>query len=196
MATADGGSRPLARSSDHSKALDRFLSGIERRAFRIAQISLRDDDDALDAVQDSMLKLVRSYGARPEAEWKPLFYRILENRVRDVQRRRTVRGRVIAWLRPAVKDEADEDSNDAIENAPSDALGPSERVQLDSAMEALGDALRQLPNRQRQAFLLRNFEGMDVSETAIAMGCSEGSVKTHYFRAIHVLRVKLEGLAS
>src|SRR5438128_372862 len=78
--------------------LERFLASVEQRAFRIARITLRDDDDALDAVQDSMLKLARRYGNNPPDEWRPLFYRILQNRVRDFQRRRQVRNRIFAWL--------------------------------------------------------------------------------------------------
>ena len=85
-------------AEDNARALEAFLAGVERKAFRIAQIALRDADDALDAVQDAMLQLVRRYAARPEPEWKPLFYRILENRLRDQHRRRGVRNRVFAWL--------------------------------------------------------------------------------------------------
>src|SRR6187549_1807468 len=90
-----------------SRALEQFLSSVEKRAFKIAQLGLRNDDDALDAVQDSMMKLVQSYGARPAEEWRPLFFRILANRIRDLQRRRTVRGRIMAWL-PARPDEDDD----------------------------------------------------------------------------------------
>ncbi len=126
---------------------------------------------------------------RPEEEWKPLFYRILENRIRDMQRRRTVRGRVMSWL-PFRRDEDDEDA-DPIAQAPSTDLPPVARLELDEAMTALDGALEELPDRQRQAFLLRNLEGLDVAQTAQAMGCSEGSVKTHYFRALQALRLKL-----
>jgi RNA polymerase sigma-70 factor (ECF subfamily) len=143
----------------------------------------------LDAVQDAMLQLARAYSERPEAEWKPLFYRILENRIRDMQRRRTVRGRVMAWM-PFRRDEDDDDS-DPIAQAPSHDLPPVARLELDEAMVALDAALEELPNRQRQAFLLRNLEGLDVAQTAASMGCSEGSVKTHYFRALQALRLKL-----
>src|SRR5205085_6884614 len=91
-----------------SRALDQFLSSVEKRAFKIAQLGLRNDDDALDAVQDAMMKLVQSYGTRPEEEWRPLFYRILSNRVRDMQRRRTVRGRIMAWLPMGTMDDDDD----------------------------------------------------------------------------------------
>ncbi|HTX24242.1 MAG TPA: RNA polymerase sigma factor [Steroidobacteraceae bacterium] len=170
-------------------ALNQFLASVELKAFKIAQASLRNEDDALDAVQDAMLQLARAYANRPAQEWRPLFYRILENRIRDMQRRRTVRGRVMAWL-PFRRDEDDEDA-DPIAEAPSNEPAPSARLELDEAMQALEQALQGLPERQRQAFLLRNLEGLDVAQTAKAMGCSEGSVKTHYFRAVQALRARL-----
>ncbi len=95
-----------------SRALDQFLSSVEKRAFKIAQLGLRNDDDALDAVQDSMMKLVQSYASRAVDEWRPLFYRILANRIRDMQRRRTVRGRIMAWL--PVRDADDDEESDPI----------------------------------------------------------------------------------
>jgi RNA polymerase sigma-70 factor, ECF subfamily len=162
---------------------------VEWNFCKVSCPSLRHQDDALDAVQDAMLQLARAYANRPEEEWKPLFYRILENRIRDMQRRRTVRGRVMAWL-PFRRDEDDEDS-DPIAQAPSHDVPQVARLQIDEAMTALDAALKELPNRQREAFLLRNLEGLDVAQTAQAMGCSEGSVKTHYFRALQALRVKL-----
>jgi RNA polymerase sigma-70 factor (ECF subfamily) len=172
-----------------SRALDQFLASVEKRAFKIAQLGLRNEDDALDAVQDSMMKLVQSYAARPADEWRPLFYRILTNRVRDMQRRRTVRGRIMAWL-PA-GDAQDDDEYDPIAQAPSPDVSPARRLELDEAIGVLETAVAELPARQQQAFLLRNFEGLDVAETASAMGCSEGSVKTHYFRALENLRARL-----
>jgi RNA polymerase sigma-70 factor, ECF subfamily len=175
-----------------SRALNQFLAGVELKAFKIAQAGLRHEDDAHDAVQDAMLQLARAYADRPAEEWKPLFYRILENRIRDMQRRRTVRGRVIAWL-PFRGDE-DEDEPDPIAQAPSPDPEPAQRLELDQAMSVLEKAVGELPRRQQQAFLLRALEGLDVAETATAMGCSEGSVKTHYFRAVQALRAQLGDL--
>jgi len=175
-----------------SGALDRFLATVELKAFRIAMASLRHEDDALDAVQDAMLQLARAYSDRTPEEWKPLFYRILENRIRDMQRRRSVRGRVMAWF-PFRRDE-EEDEQDPIAEAPSPDPQPPARLEMDQAMAALEGALHALPERQRQAFLLRNLEGLDVAQTAAAMGCSEGSVKTHYFRAVQALRARLGDL--
>ncbi|MCU0759256.1 MAG: RNA polymerase sigma factor [Steroidobacteraceae bacterium] len=182
----------MAASHLKSRELDQFLASIERKAFKVAQIALRHDDDALDAVQDAMLSLVTTYAARPSEEWKPLFYRILENKIRDQQRRRTVRGRVMAWLPVPRAGEDDEDEAwDPLAQAASAEPPPVARLELDEAIGALEQAIGALPARQQQAFLLRNFEGLDVAETATAMGCSEGSVKTHYFRALQALRARL-----
>jgi RNA polymerase sigma-70 factor, ECF subfamily len=176
-------------TQDATRALEAFLAGVERKAFRIAQIALRHEADALDVVQDAMMQLSSRYASRPAQEWKPLFYRILENRVRDVQRRRSVRNRVMSYMPWRGEDE--EEAVDPVEQAVD--LGPLPPAQLESdeAMAALEQAIAALPTRQRQAFLLRNFEGLDVAETAAAMKCSPGSVKTHYFRALQALRSKL-----
>jgi len=175
---------------EQTRELDKFLSEIERRAFRMAQIALRDPDDALDVVQDAMMKLARSYATRPSAEWRPLFYRILQNGVRDLQRRRTVRNRIMTWL-PGPKEDPDGEAQDPLESVADQAPSAPERLMQDQAMRKLEVSLRQLPARQREAFMLRNFEGFDVAQTAKAMGCSEGSVKTHYSRAVHTLREQL-----
>ncbi len=174
---------------DATRELDRFLKDVERRAFRIAQVALRDTDDALDVVQEAMIQLARSYGARPSEQWKPLFYRILQNRIHDWQRRRRTRSRVIAWWTGGVQDE--DAAADPIEAAAATDPSPLERLEQAEAMGALEVALAALPPRQQQVFLLRSLEGMDVAETAAAMGCSQGSVKTHYFRALQTLRAKL-----
>src|SRR6202040_4372210 len=109
-----------------SRALDQFLAGVELKAFKIAQAALRHEDDALDAVQDAMLQLARAYADKPAEEWKPLFYRILENRIRDMQRGRTVRGRVISWL-PFRGDE-EEDEPDPMAQAPSTDPSPVRKL--------------------------------------------------------------------
>jgi RNA polymerase sigma-70 factor (ECF subfamily) len=176
-------------TQDAARALETFLASVERKAFRIAQIALRHEADALDVVQDAMLQLSTRYAARPPEEWRPLFYRILENRVRDVQRRRSVRNRVMAYM--PWRGEDQEDAADPIEQAVDRAPLPPAQLESDEAMAALEQAIAGLPARQRQAFLLRNFEGLDVAETAATMKCSQGSVKTHYFRALHALRAKL-----
>ena len=191
LASVFGPAAPDAKEAalERSRALDRFLADIERRAFKFAQIAVRDVDDALDIVQDAMLQLARRYSARPAEEWRPLFYRILRNRIRDCQRRRAVRARVLAWL-PGNSSMEDE-IVDPIDAAPDTQLPLGEQIQMDQTLAALETAVAGLPERQQQAFMLRTLEGFDVAQTAAAMGCSEGSVKTHYHRAVQSLRGSL-----
>jgi RNA polymerase sigma-70 factor (ECF subfamily) len=174
---------------DDAVTLDRFLAGVERRAFRIAQMALRDRDDALDVVQGAMLRLARSYGGRPSEEWSALFFRILYNGIRDAQRRRSVRSRIFGLLPGNRAD--DDDEGDPLERVAGDGPQPDRQLMNDEAMQRLEAALAELPARQQQAFVLRCLQGMDVEETARAMECSEGSVKTHYFRALQALRAQL-----
>ena len=172
------------------RELDRFLAGVERRAFRIAHCALRDTDDAHDVVQVAMLRLAQSYATRPVAEWKPLFYRILYNGIRDLQRRHGVRRRFFGWL-PGASRHDEEAGEDPLEQVPDTAPEPLQQLATDEAMRHLDHALRRLPARQFEAFTLRCLEGLDVAAAADAMGCSEGSVKTHYFRALRALRAEL-----
>jgi RNA polymerase sigma-70 factor (ECF subfamily) len=178
-----------ARTLQRERQLNQFLAGVERRALRFAEIAVRDRDEALDIVQDAMIRLARNYAARPEQEWTPLFYRILQNGIRDWHRRQAVRNRVMVWFgRSAGAD----DDYDPVARAP-DPMGrtPDEQLESGQAMQELERAVAGLPARQREAFMLRTFEGLDVAGTALAMGCSEGSVKTHYSRAVHALRITL-----
>jgi RNA polymerase sigma-70 factor (ECF subfamily) len=166
-------------------ALNRFLAEVEASAFRLARAAVRDQEDALDIVQETMFTLARKYARKPPEQWRPLFFRILQNRIRDHYRRATVRRRIIG--------EAVSDGSDHIDQAdggPGD--DPAVRTSLDDAVSRLEEVVAALPLRQQQAFLLRALEGMDVRETARAMRCSEGSVKTHYFRAMRALREALE----
>jgi RNA polymerase sigma-70 factor (ECF subfamily) len=165
--------------------IEAFLREVEGRAYRIALVQIRDRDEALDIVQDAMIRLVQRYARRPSVEWPPLFYRILQNRIRDAQRTRKVWSRVLSFFGGT----ASEDERDPLAEAPQPpAENPLERATAAEAMIALERALAQLPARQREAFVLRNFEGLDVAATAAAMSCTEGSVKTHYSRAVHRLR--------
>jgi RNA polymerase sigma-70 factor, ECF subfamily len=177
-----------AEHFEQARALERFLMEVERRAYRIARIAVRHDEDALDIVQDSMLQLARRYGKRASDEWRPLFFRILQNRIRDCLRRRKVRSKLLSWL---PKRDEEEESNDPYEGVADGAPQPTQQLTTDEAMRTLEIALAQLPARQQEAFMLRAFEGLDVADTARAMGCSEGSVKTHYSRAVHTLRERL-----
>jgi RNA polymerase sigma-70 factor (ECF subfamily) len=169
--------------------LNRFLEEVEKRALRIAEISVRNRDDAMDLVQEAMIKLVRNYADRPNDEWTPLFYRILQNGVRDWHRRQAVRNRVMVWFGRST---GDDDERDPVASAPDPAgRTPEQNLQSQEAMNSLELAVAALPRRQKEAFMLRTFEGLDVAGTAAVMGCSQGSVKTHYSRAIHSLRETL-----
>lgn len=168
--------------------LEAFLASVERRAWRIAEIALCDPDEALDAVQDAMLRLVRHYAGKPAGEWPPLFWGILRRRITDLQRRRAVRNRIMAWTGHATN--ADGEALPAWE-APDPGPDPSRALASRQAHAAMSAAVRALPRRQQQAFLLRVLEGMDVADSAKAMGCSAGSVKTHLSRAMDALRTKL-----
>jgi RNA polymerase sigma-70 factor (ECF subfamily) len=184
-----GPCRGRAATLDETQALGRFLAGIERRAFRMAQIATGNADDALDLVQEAMLKLAERYASRTEAEWTPLFYRILQTRILDWHRRSKVRNRWRVWFG---RNDDEGDPGDPLESVPDPtAPDPAKQVERKRAAQALEKALRALPPRQQQAFLLRAWEELDVAQTAQVMGCSQGSVKTHYSRAVHALRRRL-----
>ena len=142
---------------DDSDTMELFLAEVERRAFHIARIAIGDADEALDIVQDAMIKLVRRYASRPPSEWRPLFYRILRNRIVDQQRRQTVRNRVMAWLPRSF---TDEDDFDPIAAAPAEqSFEPEHRAETGEALSTLEAAIEALPGRQQQAFMLRTIEG-------------------------------------
>ena len=177
-----------ARAESTDAALERFLREVERRALRMAELACGQRETALDLVQDAMLGFVRHYAQRPAGEWAPLFHRVLDNRLTDWHRRQRVRGR---WLFSFVRAD-DDDEGDALDAvADPHEPGPYGRLVGDEAVTALDATLRSLPLRQRQAFLLRVWEGLDVAATATAMRCSEGSVKTHLSRAMTRLRERL-----
>lgn len=172
-------------------ALNAFLASVERRALRMAQIATRDRDQALDIVQDAMFGLSRRYARRPAEEWPPLFYRCLQNGIRDWQRRRTVWGRL--FFR-SDKPASDQDVSGLPEVADPAAKDGAQRIESEQTMSRIEQALHRLPTRQREAFELRVWEGLDVRDTALAMACSEGSVKTHLSRALSNLRTELQGV--
>lgn len=170
------------------QTLDRFLAGVQKRAYRMAQLATRSSDDAFDIVQDAMLKLVEKYADRPEAELPPLFFCILQSRIQDWHRRSSVRNRLRAWLGSNDDDEED----DPFQRVEDPAGRTAEQLLLaDEGIKALNAALQELPLRQQQVFLLRAWEGLDVRQTAQAMRCAEGSVKTHYSRALAALKGRL-----
>jgi len=184
----------LERSSSlELQSLDQFLASVERRAFSIARSSLGNREDALDVVQEAMTQLVARYGNKTPDEWRPLFYRILQSRINDLHRRHKVQNKVKGWLnRFRDKDDGSEIEEDPFQNVPGpNATAPHHQHETGRQMQVLQSALTTLPARQKQAFILRCWEGFSTAETATIMKCSEGSVKTHYSRAIHSLRATL-----
>lgn len=153
--------------------------------------SVHDEEAALDIVQDAMLKLAENYADRPPSELPPLFQRILQNGIRDHFRRGKVRSAWTSlWSALGLTGEdgdADPLETIAVEEQGSVPASPADQLEQSQVMAVIEEAVRGLPERQRQAFLLRYWEDLDVSETAKAMGCSEGSVKTHCSRATHAL---------
>ncbi len=185
-----GRTAAVSAPDDATAALDAFLAEVGPRALVMARVGVRDPDEAMDVVQDAMCRLVTKYAHRPPEEWRPLLFRILQHRIRDWHRRRAVRQRVTAWLGGNDPDDGPADPMDGLPDP--HAAVPSDGVRLARAGEALRAALAGLPLRQREAFVLRAWEDLGVAETAAVMGCSEGSVKTHYFRALRALRAVLE----
>ncbi len=153
--------------------------------------AVQDEEAALDIVQDAMMRLAEKYSDRPAAEIPPLFQRILQNAIRDHFRRGKVRSTWTMLLSNLGMGGEDEDSDPLetleIEDHGSVPASPAERLEQAQVMAAIEEAVRALPDRQREAFMLRYWEELDVSETAKVMGCSEGSVKTHCSRATHAL---------
>jgi RNA polymerase sigma-70 factor (ECF subfamily) len=182
----------VTKTLDNREALNRFLASVEKRAFRMAEIATGNRDHALDIVQDAMMSLVKSYSHKNESDWGPLFHRILQSKIRDWYRRSRTRNSVFTWLRP-FNDDDENNRQDPIQRAPDTvSLTPDDSAGNEQLLDVALDAIRQLPLRQQQAFMLRAWEGLDVKETARAMSCSQGSVKTHYSRATRALKKNLE----
>ncbi len=174
---------------DKSLEMDRFLTSVEKRAFIMANAATGCKEESLDIVQESMMQLVQKYSNKKAEEWRPLFYRILQSRIRDWFRRAKVRNRWRVWLRAT---SVEENRDPIAEYEEPRNVDPEDVVKRKNAMEKLQSALRSLSLRQQQVFLLRTWEGMSIAETASVMKCSEGSVKTHYSRATLVLRTLLK----
>ena len=170
--------------------LDDFLEKSEKRAYQMALYASKSPEDALDIVQDAMMTLAQKYSQKPADEWGPLFHRIMQSKIHDWYRRQNVR---MKWRDLLPFSAEEEHDNNPIENAPElSNRKPDDKLAQSRAMTLLTNAVSNLPQRQQQAFLLRTWEGLNVAETAIAMNCSQGSVKTHYSRAVHSLRTLLE----
>lgn len=176
-----------------SQELSDFLRDVERRAFKQTVYAVRDEHAALDIVQDAMLKLAEKYATKPVEEYPMLFQRILQNTMRDFWRRQKVRN-LWTTLLSSFGSNDDEEDRDPLEtiDVEDNQSNPAETLQRNQTIAIVEKALEKLPPRQREAFVLRYWEDMDVAETAEVMGCSQGSVKTHCSRAVHALAQTLE----
>jgi len=176
--------------------LSEFLAGVERRAYKQALFAVRNEESSLDIVQDAMLKLAEKYGDKPIEELPMLFQRILQNTIRDFYRRQKVRSLWTTLFSSLSSGKEDDDSDplETLEAESGSSFGgsPVERLESIQTLELIEKEMQRLPPRQRQAFLLRYWEELDVAETAAVMGCSQGSVKTHCSRAAHALAVALK----
>ena len=177
--------------------LSEFLKGVEKRAFKRSLFHVRDEDAALDIVQDSMLKLAQHYGDKPINELPMLFQRILSNSTLDWFRRQKTQRAVFTRFSDMEASAGEDIDFNWLESY----AGSAESEKAESAedlterkqtLRDIEKEIQELPARQREAFLMRYWEEMDVAETAAAMGCSEGSVKTHCFRAIQTLSKALK----
>ncbi|MEL6868852.1 MAG: RNA polymerase sigma factor [Pseudomonadota bacterium] len=171
--------------------LNQFLMSVEKKAFHMAYYAVSNTDDALDIVQDSMMMLARKYAQRPTTQWRPLFFRIVQNKIRDCYRRRQSHNRLFALFN-RFRDDDDEALDVAEIHAAPEATQPEAQLLQSLDGESIKRAVAQLPLRQQQAFLLRSWEGLSVDDTATAMSCSTGSIKTHYSRAVRKLRALLQ----
>lgn len=177
--------------------LSQFLKDVEKRAFKRSMFHVRDEDAALDIVQDSMIKLSQHYGDKPAGELPMLFHRILSNSTLDWFRRQKTRNALFTNIGDLERRDGEDDGYNWLEvhansNGSDTVQSAEDTTQRAQTLQSIEKEIQELPARQREAFLLRYWEEMDVAETAAAMGCSEGSVKTHCFRAIQTLSKALK----
>ncbi|WP_299591827.1 RNA polymerase sigma factor [uncultured Microbulbifer sp.] len=176
------------------RRMEQFLASVEKRAFSMASMAVGNRDDALDIVQDAMFALVRRYSHKQREQWRPLFFTILNNRITDWHRRHKTVSRWQLLKEKFARGDGDSEEIDFDPGTLEDTSGsgPEQRAFSQHTLEVIEAAVGRLPPRQQQAFLLRCVEGFDNAETATAMCCSAGSVKTHLSRALTALRVQLE----
>ena len=173
--------------------MEEFLKDIEKRAFQMAKMSTSRQEDALDIVQEAMFKMVEKYAFKPVQEWKPLFYRILNNKITDHYRRQAVQNKIFIWKSFDNEQKDDYFQPDLTNQVERGSEEPHEILMRQRRIDRLAEGVKKLASRQREAFLLRSWEGLSTRETAHSMGCTEGSVKTHYSRALEKLREQLDG---
>jgi RNA polymerase sigma-70 factor (ECF subfamily) len=173
--------------------METFLTSVQGRAFRMAEIATKSRDEALDIVQDTMYDFVRRYRSHTDSEWPPLFFRVLQNKIRDWHRRTAIRRRFGGWLSLGSQHNDEQRQEDPFDQVPdSIGKGPAHKLEVQDSLGRLSLALKNLPHKQQQVFLMRAWEGFSTKETAAIMSCSEGTVKTHYWRALNTLQEALK----
>lgn len=192
----DAGVKIVMAKDSTRAALNTFLASKEKRALAMAEFAVGNRADALDIVQDAMLRFATRYAEKPEPEWAPLFHRVLQSRIQDFFRKNTVKNKYFAWL-PRFSAHYGSDSDEATVDpiqlaADQDAISIARLIDSEQNATLINAAIEKLPTRQQQAFLLRCWEGLDTKSTAASMQCSEGSVKTHYARALNHLKKALQ----
>ncbi len=167
--------------------MDDFLASIEQRAYRLALVATRHHEDALDIVQDTMITLVQKYAHKSKAEWQPLFFRILQNTIRDFYRSQKVRSRWRVWF------SGDDKQIDLIEQSASkESDSPAVQVSNEQMLQQMELGVAQLPTKQQQVFMLRIIDGMSVKDVAQVMKVSDGTIKTQLSRALKSLKINLK----
>ena len=182
-------SHPLMASNDLT--MEQFLVEIEKKAYRMIVISIGDHGDAMDILQDCMIKLVTKYSQHPSEQWKPLFYKMLHNKITDWHRHQKVKNLLFFW-KSETSEEGDSKHLDNVADDSSGHKSPIEALEQAQLHQTVIHALSELSVKQQQCFLLRSWEGLSVADTAQIMGCSQGSVKTHYSRAVAKIKQTLE----
>jgi RNA polymerase sigma-70 factor, ECF subfamily len=189
------GRRGICNPLANDKELSDFLKSAEKRAFKRTAYAVRDEDAALDIVQDSMIRLAEKYADRPVSELPLIFNRILSNATMDWFRRQKVRQAAVLNFSELDfgAEDGDYDLLEALQAVDGSwaSQGPSERLSREQTLAIIDAEISALPARQREAFLLRYWEELNTAETALVMGCTEGSVKTHCSRAVHALATAL-----
>lgn len=172
----------------HGQDIGAFLMSVERQAYVIAIASSRDRDTALDIVQDAMCSMLKHYQHKPARQWKPLFFKVLNNRITDHHRKRGFQ-RLVRWWG---SNDQDDSACEAVDQLAAASVEPDQMADANSLGKEIEAALQQLSHRQRQVVLLRLWQGLSVKETARIMGVTEGSVKTHLSRAVGELQKVLK----
>lgn len=186
----------LRTDTQNNRALEQFFSAQEDRAFYIAYGALWDRESAMDAVQESMLRMVEYYRGKPAKEWPALFRTVLNSKINDIRRKRMLeQGKhklvSLTGLFRHNEDDSETTEYELPDNHRDDITAPEVDLVAGEIRARVKSAIQSLPDRQRQVFILREWRGLSIRETAMTLGISENSIKQHHFRAMRTLRKQL-----